>query len=142
MVPARLRRIKQLRKRGGTLVGVTRIAMLWPLHYPTTSSTVVDRTASTSKRSHSFQYLRDNSTEIFMSGAGDANDDMVVGRINNSEDRTLLVATNGGDYEDGFILSVSATDDTLLVANSNGVDGIHAKGTKLYPTGGQTIRPG
>jgi hypothetical protein len=75
--------------------------MLWPLHYPTTSSTVVDRIASTSKRSHSFQYLRDNSTEIFMSGAGDANDDMVVGRINNSEDRTLLVATNGGDYEDG-----------------------------------------
>ncbi len=77
-----------------------------------------------------------------MSGASDANDDMVVGRINNSEDRTLLIATNGGDYENGFILSVSATDDSLLVANPNGVDGIHAKGTKLLPTGGQTIRPG
>ena len=77
-----------------------------------------------------------------MSGASGANDDMVVGRTNNSEDRTLLVATNGGNYEEGFILSVSATDDTLLVANSNGVDGIHAKGTKLLPTGGQTIRPG
>jgi hypothetical protein len=37
-----------------------------------------------------------------MSGASDANDDMVVGRINNSEDRTLLIATNGGDYEDGL----------------------------------------
>ena len=77
-----------------------------------------------------------------MSGASSANDDMVVGRTNYSEDRTLLVATNGGDYEAGFILSVSATDDSLLVANSNGVDGIHAKGTKLLPTGGQTIQPG
>lgn len=77
-----------------------------------------------------------------MSGASGTNDDMVVGRTNNSEDRTLLIATNGGNYEDGFILSVSATDDTLLVANPNGVDGIHAKGTKLFATGGQTIRPG
>jgi hypothetical protein len=116
--------------------------MLWPLHYPTTSSTVVDRIASTLKRSHSFRYLGANSTEIFMSGASGTNDDMVVGRTNNSEDRTLLIATNGGNYEDGFVLSVSATDDTLLVANPNGVDGIHAKGTKLLATGGQTIRPG
>lgn len=77
-----------------------------------------------------------------MSGASSANDDMVVGRTNYSEDRTLLVATNGGDYEDGFILSVSATDDSLLVANSHGVDGIHAKGTKLLPTGSQNILPG
>lgn len=77
-----------------------------------------------------------------MSGASGTNDDMVVGRTNNSEDRTLLIATNGGNYEDGFILSVSATDDTLLVANPNGVDGIHAKGTILFATGGQTIRPG
>jgi hypothetical protein len=77
-----------------------------------------------------------------MSGASSANDDMVVGRTNNSEDRTLLVATNGGDYEEGFILSVSATDDSLLVANSNGVDAIHGQGTKLLPTGGQIIQPG
>jgi hypothetical protein len=77
-----------------------------------------------------------------MSGASGANDDLVAGRTNYSEDRTLLIATEGGDYEDGFILNVSATDDSLLVANPNGVDGIHAKGTKLLPTGGQTIRAG
>jgi len=35
-----------------------------------------------------------------MSGACGANDDMVVSRTNNSEDRTLLVAINGGNYED------------------------------------------
>ena len=64
MVRSQLRRTKQLRKRGGTLVGVIRIAMLWPLHYPTTSSTLVDHTVSTLKRSRSFQFPRANSTDL------------------------------------------------------------------------------
>jgi hypothetical protein len=74
------------------------------------------------------------------SGADESGDDMVVGRTNVSEERTLLVASNGDNAPDGygedFVLNVSTMDDKVLVSTSHGVDGIHAKGTVAFPTGG------
>ena len=74
------------------------------------------------------------------SGADESGDDMVVGRTNVSEDRTILLAGNGENapngYEEDFVLSVSTKQDQVLVSSSHGVDGIHAKGTVAFPTGG------
>jgi hypothetical protein len=74
------------------------------------------------------------------SGADESGDDMVVGRTNVSEERTLLLASNGDNAPDGygedFVLNVSTVDDKVLVSSSHGVDGIHAKGTVAFPTGG------
>lgn len=73
-------------------------------------------------------------------GADESGDDMVVGRTNESEERTLLVATNGdnapGGYAEDFVLNVSTKGDKVLVSTPHGVDGIHAKGTVAFPTGG------
>ncbi|MBG0739257.1 hypothetical protein IV500_07620 [Paeniglutamicibacter antarcticus] len=74
------------------------------------------------------------------SGADESGDDMVVGRTNTSEDRTLLLAINGENAPDGygedFVLNVSTDGDKVLVSTPRGVDGIHAKGTVSFPTGG------
>lgn len=75
------------------------------------------------------------------SGADDSGDDMVVGRTNKSEERTLLLATNGENapdgYEEDFVLHVGTDNDMVLVSTPRGVDAIHAKGTVAFPTGGQ-----
>jgi hypothetical protein len=74
------------------------------------------------------------------SGADESGDDMVVGRTNTSEERTLLLAINGDNAPDGygedFVLNVSTQGDKVLVTTPHGVDGIHAKGTVAFPTGG------
>lgn len=74
------------------------------------------------------------------SGADESGDDFVVGRTNVSEDRTLLLASNGDEapngYEDDFVLNVSTKNDKVLVVHPEGVDAIHAKGTISYATGG------
>jgi hypothetical protein len=71
-------------------------------------------------------------------GAVENGDDMVVGRINQSDERTRLEATKGepDGYEDDFVLEVGISGDKVLVKNPNGVDAIHAKGTVEFPTGG------
>ncbi|MBT2533654.1 hypothetical protein J7E83_16290 [Arthrobacter sp. ISL-48] len=50
------------------------------------------------------------------------------------------MASNGenapGGYVEDFVLHVSTKDDKVLVGTSHGVDGIHAKGTVSFPTGG------
>jgi hypothetical protein len=73
-------------------------------------------------------------------GATESGDDMVVGRTNKSEERTILVATNGDNapngYEEDFVLQVSTEGDKVLVSTPRGVDAIHAKGTVAFPTGG------
>lgn len=82
------------------------------------------------------------------SGASESGDDMVVGRTNTSEERTILVATNGenapGGYGEDFVLSVSITDDKVLRTVPEGVDGIHATGTVEWVSGGAigTVAPG
>ncbi len=74
------------------------------------------------------------------SGADESGEDLVVGRTNTSEDRTLLLAINGDNAPDGygedFVLNVSTQGDQVLVSSSHGVDAIHAKGTVTYLTGG------
>jgi hypothetical protein len=71
-------------------------------------------------------------------GAIESGDDMVVGRLNWSDMRTRLVATNGDPdgYGADFVLHVSIANDKVLVQNPNGVDAIHATGTVEFPTGG------
>lgn len=82
------------------------------------------------------------------SGADESGDDMVVGRTNESEERTILVATNGENAPDGyaedFVFRVSIEGDHVLVTDSHGVDAINAKGSVSFPTGGMigTIPPG
>src|SRR5262249_49876743 len=74
-------------------------------------------------------------------GATESGDDMVVGRTNKSEERTILVASNGENapngYEEDFVLNVSTAGDMVLTSTPRGVDAIHAKGTVAFPTGGQ-----
>lgn len=74
------------------------------------------------------------------SGADESGEDLVVGRTNVSEDRTLLLATNGDNapngYAEDFVLSVSTQHDKVLPSGPHGVDAIHAKGTVSFPTGG------
>jgi hypothetical protein len=74
------------------------------------------------------------------SGAEESGDDMVVGRTNQSEERTLLIAINGENapdgYEEDYVLNVSTDNDMVLVSTPRGVDAIHAKGTVSYATGG------
>ncbi|QEU90798.1 hypothetical protein [Streptomyces kanamyceticus] len=71
------------------------------------------------------------------SGADNAGDDMVVGRTNESEERTILVAKGGGDALDGygedFVLRVAIENDKVLRDASEGVDALHAKGTIAFP---------
>lgn len=71
-------------------------------------------------------------------------DDVVVGRTNTSEDRTLLLAINGenapGGYGEDFVLNVATDRDKVLVSNPRGVDGIHTKGTFSFRTGPWRIR--
>ena len=74
-------------------------------------------------------------------GADESGDDLTVGRTNKSEERTILVATNGENapngYADDFVLSVSSENDGVLTSTpGRGVDAIHAKGTLPLPTGG------
>ncbi len=74
------------------------------------------------------------------SGADESGEDMTVGRTNESDERTLLIAINGENapngYEQDFVLNVSTKDDMVLVSTPRGVDAIHAKGTVSFPTGG------
>ncbi|MBG6214243.1 hypothetical protein RCH23_003346 [Cryobacterium sp. CAN_C3] len=77
---------------------------------------------------------------LMASGAEESGDDMVVGRTNTSEDRTLLLAINGDNAPDGygedFVLNVLTQGDKVLVSTPHGVDAIHAKGTVSFATGG------
>jgi hypothetical protein len=70
-------------------------------------------------------------------GADTSGDEMVVGRTNESENRTLLVAKNGDDapggYDDDFVLQVSTENDHVLRSVPEGVDALHANGTKDVP---------
>lgn len=94
-------------------------------------SSAVGRGSATEKR---------DGVIVMASGAEESGDDMVVGRTNTSEDRTLLLAINGdnapGGYGEDFVLNVSTKGDKVLVSNPHGVDAIHAKGTVAFPTGG------
>ncbi|MFD7920697.1 hypothetical protein ACFV3R_15910 [Streptomyces sp. NPDC059740] len=75
-----------------------------------------------------------------MSGATGPNEDMVVGRTNSSEERTILLGKNGeaapNGYADDFVLHVGIDGDKVLRTVAAGVDGISAKGTVEFPTGG------
>ena len=66
-----------------------------------------------------------------MAGASEAGDDFEVGRTNESEERSILVAIPGDPdgYQSDFVLSVSTADDAILTESGDGVDGIHATGT-------------
>ncbi|MCC3776138.1 hypothetical protein [Streptomyces sp. UNOB3_S3] len=79
-------------------------------------------------------------------GADKAGDDMVVGRTNESEQRTILVAKGGDDngYGEDFVLRVAIENDRVLRDVPEGVDAMHATGTVALPTGGAigTIPPG
>ncbi|MFI6051314.1 hypothetical protein ACIBCO_14635 [Streptomyces violascens] len=71
------------------------------------------------------------------SGADNAGDDMVVGRTNESEERTILVAKGGegalDGYEEDFVLRVAIENDKVLRGVSEGVDAINARGTIAFP---------
>jgi hypothetical protein len=58
---------------------------------------------------------------------------MVVGRTNESEERTRLLATNGDNapdgYEEDFVLEVAIETDALLTKHLQGIDAIHATGS-------------
>jgi hypothetical protein len=75
-----------------------------------------------------------------MSGATGSNEDMVVGRTNSSEERTILQAKNGEDapngYDSDFVLHVGIDGDRVLRPVAAGVDAISAKGTVEFATGG------
>jgi hypothetical protein len=83
-----------------------------------------------------------------MAGASGSNQDMVVGRTNESEERTRLVAINGdnapGGYSDDFVLDVGVANGHVLTDGAHGVDGIHTTGSTPLPTGGVigTLPPG
>src|ERR1700730_1321302 len=73
-----------------------------------------------------------------MAGATEAGEDFEVGRTNKSEERSLLIATNGDPdgYQTDFVLDVSIEGNQVLTKNPDGVDAIHATGTVKLPTGG------
>jgi hypothetical protein len=87
-----------------------------------------------------------------MSGASEAGDDMEVGRTNESEVGTRLVAIKnpsggllggGGDAPDGYefdyVLDVALLDDFVLTTvPTHGVDAIHATGSIAKTIGGET----
>lgn len=70
------------------------------------------------------------------SGATSAGDDMVVGRTNSSEQRTVYVAKNGdpNGYTSDVMLQAGPGDDILLGA-FQGVDAIRGTGTKYQDNG-------
>nr|WSW48739.1 hypothetical protein OG296_37040 [Streptomyces sp. NBC_01001] len=71
------------------------------------------------------------------SGATSSGDDMVVGRTNVSDVRTILVASTPEDgYAEDFVFFVGAKDDKVLRTVADGVDAVHANGTVEFPTGG------
>ncbi|MFD7165182.1 hypothetical protein [Streptomyces violascens] len=80
------------------------------------------------------------------SGADNAGDDMVVGRTNGSEERTVLVAKGGADggYGEDYVLRVAIEGDQVLRFVHEGVDAVHTKGTVALPLGGSlgTVPPG
>jgi hypothetical protein len=71
-----------------------------------------------------------------MAGATEAGDDFEVGRTNKSEERSLLVATNGdpNGYQTDFVLDVSVEGNRIVTKNPDGVDAIHATGTMSFGT--------
>jgi hypothetical protein len=73
-----------------------------------------------------------------VAGASGAGDDFEVGRTNESEERSLLVAINGDPdgYQADFVLAVSVAGNAILTKSWSGVDAIHATGTEELPTGG------
>jgi hypothetical protein len=73
-----------------------------------------------------------------MAGASEAGDDFSVGRTNESEERSLLIAIDGDPdgYQTDFVLTVASANNRLLTKNPDGVDAIHAVGTEALPTGG------
>ncbi|MCC3768170.1 hypothetical protein [Streptomyces sp. UNOC14_S4] len=80
------------------------------------------------------------------SGADKAGDDMVVGRTNESQKRTVLVAKDGDEdgYAEDYVLWVTVADSKVLRQVPEGVDAVHATGTVALPTGGAvgTLPPG
>ncbi|WP_424886846.1 hypothetical protein [Streptomyces sp. XH2] len=79
-------------------------------------------------------------------GADKAGDDMVVGRTNESEKRTVLVAkgSDADGYSEDYVLRVAIENDRVLRDVPEGVDAVHAAGTVALPTGGAlgTLPPG
>ncbi|OXR40053.1 hypothetical protein B7C42_07857 [Nocardia cerradoensis] len=71
-------------------------------------------------------------------GADDAGEDMVVGRTNSSQERTLLVAEAGDPdgYQADYVLQVATTDNSILTKDGTGVDAVQAIGTEPLATGG------
>ncbi|MEV4927067.1 hypothetical protein [Streptomyces roseoverticillatus] len=79
-------------------------------------------------------------------GADNAGDDMVVGRTNESEERTVLVAKGSDEdgYSEDYVLRVAIENDRVLRDVPEGVDAVHATGTVALPTGEAlgTLPPG
>lgn len=73
-----------------------------------------------------------------MAGASEAGEDFSVGRTNESEERSLLIAINGDPdgYQTDYVLTVASANNKILTKNPDGVDAIHAVGTEALPTGG------
>jgi hypothetical protein len=66
-------------------------------------------------------------------GADEAGDDMVVGRTNESEVRTILVVKPTLDYSADFVLSVGIEGGYTPTTHHQGVDAIHAIGAVPEP---------
>lgn len=77
------------------------------------------------------------------SGADSAGDDMVVGRTNESEERTILVAKPILEYEADFVLSVGIEGGWSSTKSHQGIDAIQATGAITEPpsAGGPSAEP-
>lgn len=72
-----------------------------------------------------------------MSGGADlAGDDMVVGRTNESEERTILVAKPTLEYQADFVLSVGIEGGWSSTKSHQGIDAIQATGAIVEPPSG------
>jgi hypothetical protein len=70
------------------------------------------------------------------SGADSAGDDMVVGRTNESEERTILVAKPVLEYNADFVLAVGIEGGWNSTKHHHGVDAIQATGAIAEPPSG------
>jgi hypothetical protein len=66
-------------------------------------------------------------------GADEAGDDMVVGRTNESAERTILVTKPTLDYAEDFVLAVGIEGGWSRTRHHQGIDAIHATGAIAEP---------
>jgi hypothetical protein len=66
---------------------------------------------------------------------------MVVGRTNESDVRTILVAKPGLDYAEDFVLAVGIENGWSPTTHHQGIDAIHATGSVTEPPGGGVPEP-